>query len=158
MHIFYIYHQAWLQMALLIAMKALFKTTIRKHISSWKNLLKKTRKNRWPNKKWCYEINLENIPIPLQWRHNERDVVTNHRHLVCLLNRSFSGRSKKTSKLVIGEFPAQRASNAENISIWWRYHSLSFFLTAFYSKFPILWRQIMMDSPEGPFRSCGPVY
>ena len=42
-------------------------------------------------------------------------------------------RSKKTSKLrviglcegnsaVIGEFPAQRASNAENVSIWWRHH------------------------------------
>ena len=41
--------------------------------------------------------------------------------------------SKKTSKLrvtglrvgnspVIGEFPAQRASNAENVSIWWRHH------------------------------------
>ena len=49
-------------------------------------------------------------------------------------------RSKKTSKLrvtglcagnspVTGEFPAQRASNAENVSIWWRHHengSLSF--------------------------------
>ena len=23
---------------------------------------------------------------------------------------------------VIGEFPAQRASNAENVSIWWRHH------------------------------------
>ena len=43
-----------------------------------------------------------------------------------------SHRSKKTSKLrvtdlcegnspVIGEFPAQRASNAENVSIWWRH-------------------------------------
>ena len=42
-------------------------------------------------------------------------------------------RSKKTSKLrvtglcegnspVTGEFPAQRASNAENVSIWWRHH------------------------------------
>ena len=41
-------------------------------------------------------------------------------------------RSKKTSKLrvnglcagnspVIGEFPAQRASNEENVSIWWRH-------------------------------------
>ena len=40
---------------------------------------------------------------------------------------------KKTSKLrvtdlcagnslVIGEFPAQMASNAENVSIWWRHH------------------------------------
>ena len=43
-------------------------------------------------------------------------------------------RSKKTSKLrvtglcegkspVTGEFPAQRASNAENVSIWWRHHA-----------------------------------
>ena len=46
-------------------------------------------------------------------------------------------RSKKTSKLrvtglcvgnspVTGEFPAQRASNAENVSIWWRHHVLDF--------------------------------
>ena len=46
----------------------------------------------------------------------------------------YSGRkSKKTSKLrvtglcegnspVTGEFPAQRASYAENVSIWWRHH------------------------------------
>ena len=42
-------------------------------------------------------------------------------------------RSKKTSKLRVtglcagnspeaGEFPAQMASNAENVSIWWRHH------------------------------------
>ena len=51
----------------------------------------------------------------------------------CLLNRLFRRRSKKTSKLrvtglcagnlpVTGEFPAQMASNAENVSIWWRHH------------------------------------
>ena len=52
----------------------------------------------------------------------------------CLLNRLFRRRWKKTSKLlrvtglcewnspVTGEFPAQRASNAENVSIWWRHH------------------------------------
>ena len=44
-------------------------------------------------------------------------------------------RSKKTSKLRVtgfcegnspatGEFPAQRASNAENVSLWWRHHVL----------------------------------
>ena len=49
----------------------------------------------------------------------------------CLLNRLFRLRSKKTSKLqvtglcagnstVTNEFPAQMASNAENVSIWWR--------------------------------------
>ena len=35
----------------------------------------------------------------LQWRHNGRDDVSNHRCLDCLLNRLFSRRSKKTSKL-----------------------------------------------------------
>ena len=63
-------------------------------------------------------------PILLQWRHNERGGVSNHRGLHCLLNRLFRRRSKKTSKLrviglcdgkpsVIGGFPSQRVSNAK---------------------------------------------
>ena len=71
--------------------------------------------------------------FPLQWRHNERDGVLNHRRLHCLLNCWFRRRSKNTSKLrviglcaenspLIDEFPAQKASNAENVSIWWRHH------------------------------------
>ena len=71
--------------------------------------------------------------IPLKCRHNGRDGVSNHQPHGCLLNRLFRRRSKKTTKLrvtglyegnspVIGEFPAQRASNAENVSIWWRHH------------------------------------
>ena len=73
------------------------------------------------------------IRSTLHRRHNERNGVSNHRRLDCLLNRSFRRRSKKTSKLrvtgfcegnspVTGEFPAQRASNAEIVSIWWRHH------------------------------------
>ena len=69
----------------------------------------------------------------LQWRHNGRDSVSNHQPHDCLLNRWFRRRSKRTSKLrftcfcagnspVPGEFPAQMASNAENVSIWWRHH------------------------------------
>ena len=69
----------------------------------------------------------------LQWRHNERDGVSNHQHHHCLLNRLFRSRSKKTSKLRVnglcagnspetGEFHAQMASNGENVSIWWRHH------------------------------------
>ena len=69
----------------------------------------------------------------LQWRHNERDSASNHQPHHCLLNRIFRRRSKKTSKVrvtgpcvgnspVTGEFPAQIASNAENVSIWWRHH------------------------------------
>ena len=69
----------------------------------------------------------------LQWRHNERDGVSNHRRRYCLLTCLFRRRSKKTptlrvtdlcagNSLVTGEFPAQRASSAENMSIWWRHH------------------------------------
>ena len=71
--------------------------------------------------------------LDLQWRHNEHDRVSNHQPYDRLLNRLFRCRSKKTSKLrvtglcegnspVTGEFPAQRASNAEKVSIWWRHH------------------------------------
>ena len=69
----------------------------------------------------------------LQWRHNERDSVSNHQPHDCLLNRLFGCKSKKTSKLLVtglcagnspgtGEFSALMASNAENVSIWWRHH------------------------------------
>ena len=61
--------------------------------------------------------------------------------IVCLLNRSFRCRSKKTSKLrvtgcvrgVTGEFPAQMARNAENVSIRWRHHT-------------VFWRNVPMIS------------
>ena len=70
----------------------------------------------------------------LQWRHNDHDGVSNHQPHDCLLNRLCRRRSKKTSKLrvtglcvgnppVTGEFPAQRASNAKNVSIWRRHHA-----------------------------------
>ena len=65
----------------------------------------------------------------LQWRHNGHDGVSNPQPHDRLLNCLFKRRSKKTSKLrvtglcegnspVTGEFPAQKASNAENVSIW----------------------------------------
>ena len=74
------------------------------------------------------------VLIILQWRHDECDGVSNHKRLDCLLNGLFRRRSQKTSKLrvtglsegnspVTGEFPAQRASHAENVSIWWRHHA-----------------------------------
>ena len=66
------------------------------------------------------------------WRHNERDGVSNNRCLDCLLKSLFRVRSKKTWKLrvtglcegnppVTGGFPLQTASDAENVSIWWRH-------------------------------------
>ena len=72
---------------------------------------------------------------PFQWRHYGTDGVSNHRRYDCLLNRVFRRRSRKISKLratglctwnslVTGEFPAQKASYADNVSIWWRHHAL----------------------------------
>ena len=74
--------------------------------------------------------------ISLQWRHYERNGVSNHQTHDCILNRLIRRTSTKTSKLritglcegnspVTGEFPAQRVSNVENVSIWWRHHVLS---------------------------------
>ena len=73
------------------------------------------------------------ISISLLWRYNGHHGVSNHHPHECLPNRSFMHRSNKTSKLRVtglcagnspetGEFPAQMASNAENVSIWWRHH------------------------------------
>ena len=69
----------------------------------------------------------------LRWRHNDHAGVSNHQPPGCLLNRLFRRKSKKTSKLRVtglcagnspgtGEFSAQMASCAENVSIWWRHH------------------------------------
>ena len=72
----------------------------------------------------------------LQWRHNDRDSISNHRRPDCFLNRLFRHRSKKTSKLILtclyegnppatGRFPSQRTNNTKNVSIWWRHHDWS---------------------------------
>ena len=76
--------------------------------------------------------------LPLHWRHNGLDGVSNHQPRYCLLNRLFRRRSKKISKLriaglcagnspVTGVFSAQIVSNVENVPIWWRHHALSIF-------------------------------
>ena len=81
------------------------------------------------------EVGIVVTSWPLQCRHNGRDSVSNHQPHDCLLNRLFGRRSKKTSKLRVtglcagnspgtGEFPAQMASNAENVSIWRRHHDM----------------------------------
>ena len=69
----------------------------------------------------------------LPWSHIEHEGVLNHRRIDYLFNRLFRRRPNKISKLsitglcagnspVTGEFPAQMASYAENVSIWWRHH------------------------------------
>ena len=73
-----------------------------------------------PSNKWAITVKrLSFDHWTLQWRHNERDGVSNHQPRDCLLNRLFSRRSKKTSKVrvtglcaenspVSGEFPAHK--------------------------------------------------
>ena len=69
--------------------------------------------------------------MALRWRQNDHPGVSKYQPHDCLLNCWFGRTSEKTSKLrvtglcagnspVTGEFPAQMASNAENVSIWWR--------------------------------------
>ena len=76
---------------------------------------------------WHYHT----VTIPqcstLQWRNTERDDVSNHQLHDCLPNRLFKAQIKENTNAprhwpLWGEFTAQRASNAENASIWWRHH------------------------------------
>ena len=96
------------------------------HQSQWSRHVRTWMSNYIGRAHACY------LHHTLQWRHNE-PYVSNHRRLDCLLDRLFRRRSGKTSKFrvtglcegnspVTGEFPTQRASNAENVSIWWRHH------------------------------------
>ena len=60
----------------------------------------------------------------INWCYNEHDGVSNHQHLVYSTVCSGVDQSKPQSSmwpLVTGGFPSQRASNAENVSIWWRH-------------------------------------
>ena len=77
---------------------------------------------------------IQEMSKSLQGRHNERDDVSNHRRLDCLPNRFFRRRSKSENINAPRHWPlcedftgdrwihAQRASNAEKVSIWWRHH------------------------------------
>ena len=72
------------------------------------------------------------LPNTSQWGHNEGDDVSNHQPRHCLLNLFIQAQIKENIKLrvtglcagnspVTGEFSAQMASNAKNVSIWWRH-------------------------------------
>ena len=82
----------------------------------------------------CWINLMADFYTTLQWHHNGHDGISNCQHLHCLLSSLFRHRSKKTSKLCVTglcegnpqvtcEFPAQKASNAENVSIWWCHHN-----------------------------------
>ena len=100
---------------------------------------------KWLNKNIIFAFSFaavfghEGESCTLRWRHNELDNVSDHQPHDCLLNRLFGRRSKKTSKPRVtglcagnspetGEFLAQMASSAENVSIWWRHHENAYWL------------------------------
>ena len=79
------------------------------------------------------KLSLHQAWVTLQWHHNDHNGVSNHQPHHSLLNHLFRCKSKKISKLrvtglcagnlcVIVKFPAQRASNMEDVSIWWCHH------------------------------------
>ena len=79
----------------------------------------------------------ESIKISLQWRHNERGGVSNHRRRDCFPNHMFKRRSKKTPKLrvtglcegnppVAGGFPHKgpvtRKMLPVDVIMWSKFH------------------------------------
>ena len=76
-----------------------------------------------------------------QWRHNKSHGISNYRRLDCLVNRLIRRRLNKHQRsasraFVTGEFPAQRASDSENVSIWWRHHDETATYNYCHQKFP----------------------
>ena len=77
----------------------------------------------------------------------------------CLFNCLLRCTSKKTSKLhvtglvcagnslVTCEFPAQRDSNAENVSIWWRHHVCIDIRYINVNEFTIIWARTTDNGP-----------
>ena len=74
----------------------------------------------------------------LQWRHNGRDGVSDHQPHECHTQPFIQVQIKENIKAqrlwpscreFPGdrwiEFPTQRASNADNVSIWWRHHEMA---------------------------------
>ena len=124
---------------------------------------------RWHHTIWD-RVHTSHPSTTLRWRHNERNGVSNHQPHDCFLNSR--RRSKKTSKLrvaglgagnspVTGLFPTQRASNAENVSIWWRHHEPlhTFFYTFHRTNIKIIWDDILGELSLN-FKSfyCSPGY
>ena len=86
---------------------------------------------------WWQFVYLQPVDMK-HWVHHsgvimsQPDGASYHRRLEYLLNRLFRRRSKRTSKLYVtvlyegnppvsGEFPSQRASKTETVSIWWHH-------------------------------------
>ena len=102
----------------------------------WQSWFTACRSISGPLPRHLVYISRKGSALTLQWRHTWGDGVSNHQHGHCLLNRLLRRRSKQISNFritglcegnspVTGEFPAQLASNARNVTIWWLHHDLS---------------------------------
>ena len=99
----------------------------------------------------CFETQSQScgVIVTLKWRHNERYGVSYHQPHDCLFT-FIQAQIKETIKAprhwpflgnspVTGELPAQRASNAANVSIWWRHHGALDFISGSTMKFRLHW-------------------
>ena len=117
--------------------------TIKYHTTQYNTIHEKAQVNACTyqdHNKTKHNLAMVKVHYASQWRCNGRNGVSNHQPRNCLFKRLFTRRSKKISKLritglcegnspVTGEFLSQRASNAESVSIWWRHHVYSMWLT-----------------------------
>ena len=121
----------------------------------------------WWSTWWCW-ANIRDIDghkSTLQWRHTERHGVSKYRRLEHLLNRL---QIKEKTKLrvnglyegnppVTGGFPSQKASDAENVSIWWRHHGDMFYSNlelVLQANHGIIEKYFMGHIFNSPWRSC----
>ena len=80
----------------------------------------------------------------LRWRHNGRDGVSNHQLHDLFTQPCIRAQINENMKVprhwplrgeFTGEFPAQRVSNAENVSIWWRHHAAADLIENYYDRY-----------------------
>ena len=71
----------------------------------------------------------------LQWRHNERDGISNHRRVDCLpfVQAQIKENIKASHRWPLWEeftgdrwLPCTKTSNAENVPIWWHHYVIQF--------------------------------
>ena len=77
----------------------------------------------------CIKLRVIVESLSSQWRHNERDGISNHYPHDCLLNGLIKAQIKENIKAprhwpLWGEFPAQITSNTENVSVQLCHHDI----------------------------------
>ena len=105
------------------------------NIASWQSSTDLVTSDLLPQRCICWPLLYSSPP----WYYNDVIMSAMAPQITSLttvyLNRLFKAQIKGKSKLrvtglcegnspVTGEFPAQMASNAENVSIWWRHHGM----------------------------------